>query len=97
MLCERECKLSQPGAGRALLSLSGRSLADAFPEILRALAAMRDNLVLDGELVVPDAYGAQRLRRGPAAHLLQRPRMIAVGERFTLMSSRSPAFKSSST
>jgi len=32
-------------------------MAEAFPEILRTLAALPANLVLDGELVVPDEYG----------------------------------------
>jgi bifunctional non-homologous end joining protein LigD len=69
--------LARTGAVQALLSRTGRSMADAFPEIPRALAALRDNLVLDGELVVPDAYGRSDFEEVRRRNLLQRPRMIA--------------------
>src|SRR5690349_1295971 len=52
-------------------------MAEPFPEILRALAAMPDNLVLDGELVVPDAYGRSDFEEVRRRNLLQPPRMIA--------------------
>src|SRR5690349_12620747 len=52
-------------------------MAEAFPEILRALATLPDNLVLDGELVVPDAYGRSDFEEVRRRNLLQRPRMIA--------------------
>ena len=47
--------LARTGAASALLSRSGRAMADPFPEgeVMRALSSMRRNLVLDGELVVP--------------------------------------------
>lgn len=49
-----------------LLSRNGRSMAEAFPEIVRAIADLRTDAVLDAELVVPDEKGMpsfERLRR----------------------------------
>jgi ATP-dependent DNA ligase len=48
-----------PAAGRTsnCACAPGRSLATAFPEVLDALARLPDDLVLDAELVVPDAAG----------------------------------------
>src|SRR4051812_35138603 len=50
--------LARTGRSRVqLLSRSGRSMADPFPEILAALEQLPDGMVLDGELVVPTADG----------------------------------------
>jgi hypothetical protein len=45
--------LARTGSCAQLLSRSGRSMAEPFPEIVTALARLPDGLVLDGELVVP--------------------------------------------
>lgn len=54
------------GARVELLSRNGRSMAEAFPEIMRAITDIRTDAVLDAELVVPDDKGMpsfERLRR----------------------------------
>jgi ATP-dependent DNA ligase len=53
-----------------LLSRSGRSMADAFPEIVTALGRLPD-VVLDAELVVPSPDGRsdfEELRRRNLLH-----------------------------
>ena len=57
--------LARTGVASALLSRSGRAMADPFPEVMRALSSLHRNLVLDGELVVRSER-AVRLRRGSA-------------------------------
>ena len=52
-------------------------MADPFPEVMRALSSLRRNLVLDGELVVPDQNGRSDFGEVRRRNLLQRPRMIA--------------------
>ena len=49
-----------------LLSRTGRSMTSAFPEVVRALAQLPGDVVLDGELVVPTGEGRsdfEELRR----------------------------------
>ncbi len=48
-----------------------------FPEIVAALRRLHRDVVLDGELVVPDAYGRSDFEEVRRRNLLQRPRMIA--------------------
>ena len=51
-------------------------MSGAFPEIVRALASMPRECVLDGELAVPDAFGRSDFEEVRRRNLLQRPRMI---------------------
>ena len=58
--------LARTGASPALLSRNGRSLAEAFPEVLQALATLRVSATVDCELVLTDGDGKpawERLRR----------------------------------
>jgi bifunctional non-homologous end joining protein LigD len=62
------CRALVRKAGRAveLLSRSGRSMADQFPEIIRAAQAIPGGAILDAELVVLDERGHamfERIRR----------------------------------
>jgi bifunctional non-homologous end joining protein LigD len=59
-----------------LLSRSGRSLSAALPEILDDLACQTCSLVLDGELVVPDAEGRSDFVELRRRSLLQHRRRI---------------------
>jgi len=52
-------------------------MSGAFPEIVRALASMPRECVLDGELAVPDAFGRSDFEEVRRRNLLRRPRMIA--------------------
>jgi bifunctional non-homologous end joining protein LigD len=63
--------------GVQLLSRWGRSMADAFPEIVSALNRVHADVVLDGELVVPDLSGRSDFEEVRRRNVLQRPRMIA--------------------
>ena len=45
------------GRSARLLTRNGRDIGAAFPEIISAVCALRHNVVLDGELTVPDADG----------------------------------------
>src|SRR6478672_919583 len=63
-------------SGVQLLSRSGRSMADPFPEIVAALEQLPDGLVLDGELVVATADGRSDFEELRRRNLLQRKRMI---------------------
>lgn len=65
-------------AGRArLLTRNGRCLEERFPEVARALEAFPvDGLVLDGELVAPDAEGRPRFALLQKRAALRRPREI---------------------
>jgi len=65
--------------GRArLLTRNGRCIEERFPEVRRALEAFPvDALVLDGELVVPDAEGRPRFGLLQKRAALRRPREIA--------------------
>ena len=65
--------LARTGAASALLSRSGREMADPFPEVMRALSSLRRNLVIDGELVVPDQNGRSDFEEVRRRNLLQRP------------------------
>ena len=53
--------LARTGSGVQLVSRSGRSLADPFPEIVAMLERLPDGLVLDGELVVSGPAAATDL------------------------------------
>ena len=66
-------------SGVQLLSRSGRSMAEPFPEIVSALEQLPDGLVLDGELVVPAADGRSDFEEVRRRNLIQRPRMIQEG------------------
>jgi len=66
-------------SGIQLLSRSGRSMAEPFPEIVSALEQLPDGLVLDGELVVPAADGRSDFEEVRRRNLIQRPRMIQEG------------------
>ncbi len=52
----RALAIVQTGEVR-LLSRNGRSLAEQFSEVVRALRALASDVVLDCELVVPDERG----------------------------------------
>jgi bifunctional non-homologous end joining protein LigD len=60
-----------------LLSRWGRSLGDAFPEIVEAVATMAHDVVLDGEIVVSDERGRSDFDELRRRSLLQRSRLIA--------------------
>ena len=49
--------LARTGSDAKLLSRSGRSMAEPFPEIVAVLKRLPGGLMLDGELVVPGADG----------------------------------------
>jgi len=66
-------------SGVQLLSRSGRSMAEPFPEIVSALEQLPDGLVLDSELVVPAADGRSDFEEVRRRNLIQRPRMIQEG------------------
>jgi bifunctional non-homologous end joining protein LigD len=67
---------ARAGATPDLRSRSGRSLADAFPEVVAVLRSLPD-AVFDGELVVPDHEGLSDFEALRRRSLLTRPREIA--------------------
>ena len=67
---------ARTGAAPELRSRWGRSMAAAFPEILDALARLREG-VFDAELLVPDRDGRSDFEELRRRSLLQRPRAIA--------------------
>src|SRR2546427_10166789 len=57
-------RAARDGGEAHLITRNGRDIAEAFPEIARALAALPyDDVILDGELVVPDDAGRPRFQR----------------------------------
>ena len=60
-----------------LLSRQGRSMAAAFPEIMRALSALPADAVLDAELVVPDDGTRPPFEPLRQRAFMSRPRVIA--------------------
>ena len=67
--------LARTGPGAALLSRTGSSMTEEFPEVAAALARLPD-AVLDGELVVPTKQKRSDFEELRRRNLLQRPRMI---------------------
>src|SRR5437588_712048 len=65
------------GSAIELMSRSGRSLADAFPEIIEALRSLNVDAVLDAELVVPDVDGRSDFDELCRRSLLQRAQLIS--------------------
>lgn len=68
-------------SGVQLLSRSGRSMAEPFPEIVAVLERLPDGLVLDGELVMPGPDGRsdfEQLRRRNLLHREARARIDAL-------------------
>ena len=61
------------GRNVELVSRQGRSLADAFPEAIAALAKLRTDVVLDCELVVVDVRGHPQWERLRRRALIRRP------------------------
>ena len=62
------------GPDPRLLTRNGNDCADAFPEVVRALAALPfDRLVLDGEVVALDAAGRPSFQRLQGRARLRRP------------------------
>jgi hypothetical protein len=67
---------ARTGPAPELMSRWGRSMAPAFPEIVRALESLPADAVLDAELVVPDTAGRadwEELRR---RSLMRRPSVM---------------------
>src|SRR2546428_373358 len=57
-------RAARDGGEAHLITRNGRDIAEAFPEIARALAALPyDDVILDGELVVPDDAGRPSFQR----------------------------------
>lgn len=67
---------ARTGSGGQLVSSSGRSMAEPFPEIVAALEQLPDGLVIDGELVLPTADGRSDFEEIRRRNQIQRPRMI---------------------
>ena len=67
---------SKTGTDTRLVSRHGRSFASAFPEVIRALAALPCELVLDAELVVPDVAGRSDFEGLRRRALLTRPQLV---------------------
>ncbi len=59
-----------------LLSRNGRSLAEQFPEVKRALQPIASDVVLDCELVVPDERGHPDFEEVRRRSLIQRRALI---------------------
>lgn len=66
------------GAEVHLLSRWGRSMANALPEVVEAVATLPGDVVLDGELVVADEHGRSDFDELRRRALLQRARLIEV-------------------
>ncbi|OLD69539.1 MAG: DNA ligase D [Candidatus Rokubacteria bacterium 13_1_20CM_70_15] len=57
-------RAARDGAEAQLITRNGHDIAETFPEIARALAALPyDDVILDGELVVPDDAGRPSFQR----------------------------------
>src|SRR5213592_2361690 len=57
-------RASRHGGEAQLITRNGHDIAETFPEIARALAALPyDDVILDGELVVPDDAGRPSFQR----------------------------------
>jgi bifunctional non-homologous end joining protein LigD len=69
------------GSDIHLLSRWHRSMANAFPEVIEALANMAADIVLDAELVVADDQGRSDFDELRRRALLQRSRAIDVAAR----------------
>jgi bifunctional non-homologous end joining protein LigD len=69
------------GSDVHLRSRWGRSMANAFPEVIDALANIDDDVVLDAELVIADDQGRSDFGELRRRALLQRPRAIDVAAR----------------
>ena len=67
---------ARAGASPELRSRGGRSLAEAFPEIVDALTGLPD-AALDGELIVPDREGRSDFEMLRRRSLTRRPREVA--------------------
>lgn len=65
-------------AGVQLLLRDERPISTKFPEIVDALATLPGDVVLDGELVVPDSGGRADFEASHRRALLQRPRAISI-------------------
>ena len=64
------------GRNIELLSRNGRSLAEAFPEVMVTLARLRVDAVLDCELVLADASAHPRFERLRRRALIRRPSWV---------------------
>jgi hypothetical protein len=67
---------ARAGAAPEFRSRWGRSLAEAFPEVVDALARLPD-AALDGELIVPDREGRSDFEMLRRRSLTRRPREVA--------------------
>jgi bifunctional non-homologous end joining protein LigD len=67
------CLASKVSERVCLMSRNGNDMADRFPEVVVAMAAIPADVVLDGELVICDELGCSQWSRLQKRHVIRRP------------------------